>query len=158
MHMPNFGIIDVPISFGTIGGGTMPGRRFHQIKVDQTAKTSGKGAVSAIANERRAAAMTIDEQEVGIARLRGKRSEARRRRVLEGELRMAGKSLYDIGGALKHLSGTAMGNRVDYILPKFAAVPAICDLGRVKEMLEELKELQTLLDQLNHSASQMGID
>jgi hypothetical protein len=103
--------------------------------------------------------MTIEEKEAAISRLLRKRSEAKRRRAaLEGELRAAGKSLYDVGGALKHLSGSAMGSRVDYILPKFAAVPPICDLGRVKEMLEELKELQIRLDQLNHSASQMGVD
>jgi hypothetical protein len=103
--------------------------------------------------------MTIEEKEAAISGLLRKRSETKRRRIaLESELRTAGKSLHDIGGALKHLSGSTMGSRVDYILPKFAAVPAICDLARVKEMLEELKELQIKLDQLNHSASQMGID
>ncbi len=103
--------------------------------------------------------MTIGEREAAISGLLSKRSEARKRRIaLEGELRAAGKSLYDIGGALKHASAGTMVNRVDHILPKFATVPAICDLGKVKEVLEELKELQARLDQLNRSASQMGID
>jgi hypothetical protein len=103
--------------------------------------------------------MTMDEKEAAILGLLRNRSEAKRRRLaLEGELKTAGRSLYDIGGALKHVSGGTLGNRVDYILPKFAAVPEICDLGKVKEMLEELKELQARLDQLNRNASQMGID
>lgn len=103
--------------------------------------------------------MTTDEKEAAISGLLRERSEAKwRRTALETELRTAGKSLCDIGSALKNLSAGAIGSRVDYILPKFANVPAICDLNSMKEMLEELRELQKRLDQLNHSASQMGID
>jgi hypothetical protein len=103
--------------------------------------------------------MTIDEEEVAIAGLLKKRIEAKRRRAaLESELRIAGKSLYEVGGALKKVSCGSMGSRVDHILPMLAAVPAICDLGRVKMLLEELKELESRLDQLHHSASQLGID
>ena len=103
--------------------------------------------------------MTIDQKETAISGLLKERCEAKwRRTALENELRSAGKSLCDIGSALKNPSAGAMGNRVDYILPKFANVPVICDLKRMKEMLEELKELQMRLDQLNHRASQMGID
>jgi hypothetical protein len=111
------------------------------------------------ANEERVFSMTSDEKEAAISGLLRERSEAKwRRTALESELRTAGKSLYDVGSALKNLSAGAMGSRVDNILPKFANVPAICDLKRVKEMLEELKELQMRLDRLNYSASQMGID
>ena len=103
--------------------------------------------------------MTIDENEAAISGLLRERSEAKwRRTALESELRTAGKSLNDIGSALKNLSAGAMGNRVDHILPKFENVPPICDLKRVKEMLEELKDLQARLDQLNRSASRMEID
>jgi hypothetical protein len=103
--------------------------------------------------------MTTEEKEAAISGLLKERSRAKWRRLaLEGELRTAGKSLYDIGSALKNQSMGTMGSRVDYILPKFDNVPATCDLNRVREMLEELKELQTRLNQLNQSASQMGID
>ncbi len=103
--------------------------------------------------------MTIDKEEVASAGLLKKRIEAKRRRAaLESELRIAGKSLYEVGGALRNASCGSMGGRVDHILPMLAAVPAICDLGRVRILLEELKELESLLDQLNYSASQLGID
>jgi len=103
--------------------------------------------------------MTIDEREAEISRLSKKRSETKRRRAeLESELRTAGKSLYDIGGALKHVSGGAMGSRADCILSKFATVPEACGLGRLKEMLEELKEVQSRLDQLKHTAAKMEIE
>jgi hypothetical protein len=114
---------------------------------------------SGYAGERGAVSMQIDEREAEINGLLSKRSEARRRRAaLENELRTAGRSLSDIGGALKNLGGSTLGNRVDYILPKFANVPAICDLGRIKEMLHELKNVQTRLEQLKENASQLGID
>lgn len=87
------------------------------------------------------------------------RSDTRRRRAaLANELRTVGKSLHGLGGALKHASGSSMGGRVDHILPKLANVPAVCDLGRLKLMLEELKELETRLVQLNRSISEIGID
>ena len=103
--------------------------------------------------------MAIDEEAAAIAGLLKKRIEAKRHRAaLESELRIAGKSLYEVGGALKNVSCGSMGGRVDHILPMLAAVPAICDLGRVRILLEELKELESHLDQLNRSASQLGID
>jgi len=103
--------------------------------------------------------MAIDEEAAAIAGLLKKRIEAKRHRAaLESELRIAGKSLYEVGGALKNVSCGSMGGRVDHILPMLAAVPTICDLGRMKMLLEELKELESHLDQLNRSASQLGID
>jgi hypothetical protein len=109
--------------------------------------------------ERGADSMPADERDLAIRGLLTRRSEARRRRAaLATELRLAGKSLYDLGGALKHASGISLGSRVDHILPKFANVPAVCDLGRLKVMLEELKELEARLAQLNRSASEIGID
>lgn len=102
---------------------------------------------------------TIDERDAAIAILLKKRAEAKRRRVdLESELRAAGKSLYDIGGALRNVTGGSMGSRVDYILPKLAKVPAICDLGRLRILLEELKEVEVYLAQLKHNASEMEVD
>jgi len=103
--------------------------------------------------------MVLDEREAAVSVLLKKRSESRRRRTaIENELRAAGRSLYDIGGALKHVSNRTLRSRADDILTKFADVPEICDLGGMKKMLEELRELQILLDQLNRSASQMGLD
>jgi hypothetical protein len=100
-----------------------------------------------------------DERDAAIRGLLTKRSEARRRRAaLANELRLAGKSLYDLGGALKHASGNTIGNRVDHILPKLESVPAVCDLGRLKLMLEELKEVERWLAQLDQNASEIGID
>jgi hypothetical protein len=110
-------------------------------------------------NGRGSGSIPADERDVAIQRLLTKRSEARRRRAaLSTELRMAGTCLHDIGGALKHACGNSMGSRVDHILPKLANVPAVCDLGRLKLMLEELKELEAQLAQLNRSASEIGID
>jgi hypothetical protein len=102
---------------------------------------------------------SADERDAAIRGLLTKRGEARRRRAaLATELRTAGQSLYDLGGALKHASRSSMGSRVDRILPKLAKVPAVCDLERLKSMLEELKEVETRLAQLNRSASELGID
>jgi hypothetical protein len=103
--------------------------------------------------------MTIDEQDMAILRIVKERGEAKRRKVLiESELRAAGESLYDIGGALRHVNDASVQNGVESVLPKLANVPKICDLGRVKLMLEELKELENRLSQLNRSASDLGID
>jgi hypothetical protein len=103
--------------------------------------------------------MTINGNEATTSDLLRERAQAKwRRTALECELRTAGKSLYEIGSALKNMSAGATAGRVDYILPKFANVPPFCDLGKVKQMLEELKDLQMRLNQLNLSASQMDID
>jgi hypothetical protein len=111
------------------------------------------------ANNGKSGAVPGDERDAAIRGLLTMRSEARRRKAaLASELRMAGKSLYDLGGALKHASGNSLGSRVDHILPKLANVPPVCDLGRLKLLLEELKELESQLAQLNRSASEIGID
>jgi len=103
--------------------------------------------------------MAIDEKDDAILRLVRERSEAKRHRAeLKRELRETGKSLYDIGGALKYACGGRIGNGIDYLLPKLHSAPAICDLSRVTTMLEELKELETRLAQLNRIASEIGID
>ncbi len=103
--------------------------------------------------------MMDDEQDIVTAMLLTKRSETRRRRVaLQSELRTAGKSLYSIGGALKNLTPNSIRNRIDYILPIIARTSSICDLGGVRAMLEELKELEMQLAELNRGASSMGID
>jgi hypothetical protein len=106
--------------------------------------------------------MTSDEQEDAILRLVRERGEVKRHRAaLEKELREAGKSLYEIGSALKRACAGGMRNGrngVDYVLPKLHNVPAICDLSRVAAMLEELKKVETRLAHLNRIASEMGID
>ncbi|MGA9673645.1 MAG: hypothetical protein WBQ94_30920 [Terracidiphilus sp.] len=106
--------------------------------------------------------MTIGEQDDAILRLVRERGETKRHRAaLERELREVGKCLYDIGGVLKHACGSRIRNGrngIDYVLPKLHSVPAICDLSRVTTMLEELKEADSRLAQLNRIASEMGID
>ena len=103
--------------------------------------------------------MTIHEQDQEIVKLIRERGETRRRRAaLEKELRATGKSLYDIGGALRYACGARIAIGIDYLLPKLQSAPANCDLGRVTAMLEELKEIETKLAQLNRIASEMGID
>jgi hypothetical protein len=103
--------------------------------------------------------MITHEQDATVSGLLKKRIETRRRRAaIKSELRNAGKSLCDIGGALKHISGSSTSSRVDYILPKLETVPMNCDFARMKAMLEELKELEIRLVRLNHSDSQMEID
>jgi hypothetical protein len=111
------------------------------------------------ADARRSGPFPAGEGDAAIRGLLTLRSEARRRRAaLANELRTMGKSLYDLGGALKHARGNSMGSRVDHILPKLANVPAVCDLGRLRLMLEELKELDARLAQLNRTISEIGID
>jgi hypothetical protein len=103
--------------------------------------------------------MTIDEQDEAILRLVRERGEVKRQRAaLERELRTAGKSLYDIGAALKNASGGRIRNGIDDVLSKLHSVPAICDLRRVATMLEELKVVEVRLAQLNRIASEMGMD
>jgi len=131
---------------------------FNQPRTIETAKERGSACSRAATNLRGIVPMTLDD-DAAAAQLFRERSEARRHRAaLETELRTAGKSLHGIGGALRHLSCANIGNRVDHILRELADAPTICDLGRVRALLEELKELETRLDHLNRCASQMGID
>ena len=101
--------------------------------------------------------MKIHEQE--ILKLIRERTETKKRSaMLKNELRAAGKSLYDIGGALKHASPSQIGSRIDYLLPKLRSAQDICELGSVQARLEELREVETRLANLNRMASEMGID
>ncbi len=103
--------------------------------------------------------MAIDVRDATISGLLTKRNEAKRRKAaLESELRTAGESLHDIGGVLRYLNGASARSRTDYILQKLSHVPAICDLGGMRQMLEELKDLELRLAQLKQSTSQTGID
>ena len=110
-------------------------------------------------NERQVESITIDEREAELSEIWRARSEVKRRRaVLESEIRAAGESLYDVAGALKKVCEGTMGIRADHILRKFASLPHVCDLRRLEKMLEELKQLQMKLNQLNESAAQIGTD
>ena len=103
--------------------------------------------------------MKTDEQGTAILRLIRERLETRKRSaVLKSELRAAGRSLYDIGGVLKHVSPAKIGSRIDYILPKLRTAQGTCELGVVQARLEELKEVEMRLADLNRIASEMGID
>jgi hypothetical protein len=99
------------------------------------------------------------EQDSAILKLIRERLETKRRSaVLKHELRAAGKSLYDIGVALKHSSPGQIGNRIDYLLPKLRSAQDICELETVQARLEELKKVEMRLADLNRIASEMGID
>jgi len=104
--------------------------------------------------------MSGDEQDAAIVRLVKDRGEAKRRRsLLESELRAAGQSLWEIGTVLRSVVGSgSFPHTPESILPQIAKAPNICSLDRIKAMLEELKELQNRLEQLNRSASELGID
>ena len=103
--------------------------------------------------------MKIDEQDTAALKLIRERINAKRRSaVLKSELRAAGRSLYDIGGALKHASPSQIGSRINYLLPKLRSAQISCELGSVQARLEELREVEMRLADLNRIASEMGID
>jgi hypothetical protein len=103
--------------------------------------------------------MKTDEQATAVLKLIRERAETKKRSaVLKSELRAAGRSLYDIGGALKHSSPSQIGSRIDYLLPKLRSAQEICELGAVQALLEELKEIEMRLADLNRMASELGID
>lgn len=104
--------------------------------------------------------MSDEEQDAALLRLVKQRAEYKRRKTLiENELQLAGKSLYDIGSSLKHFggfNGPEFGIRV--VIPQIAAAPETCDLSRLKTLLEELSEIDGPLKELNQSAADLGID
>lgn len=104
--------------------------------------------------------MSGDEQDAAIVRLVKDRGEAKRRRaLLESELRAAGQSLWEIGGSLRSVkAGGSHQESPAYILPYVDKAPEICRLDRVKAMLEELRDLEGRISQLNRSAAELGID
>jgi len=103
--------------------------------------------------------MTNDKQDDAVLSLVRERIEIKRRRAsLKSELRAAGKSLYEIGSALKHASPDRIGSKIEYLLPKLRNAQNIWELGEVRARLEELKEVEARLAHLNRIASGMGID
>jgi hypothetical protein len=103
--------------------------------------------------------MKTEEQGTAILKLIKERIETKRRSaLLKSELRAAGRSLYDIGGALKHSSPGQIGSRIDYLLPKLRSAQESCELGLVQARLEELREVEMRLADLNRMASELEID
>jgi hypothetical protein len=103
--------------------------------------------------------VSIDEQDEAIARLVKQRSEARKRKaLLENELRTAGRSLWEIGSALKSIKAEGSFQETpEYILPEIEKAPKICSLDRIKSMLQDLQETQKLLAQFDRGLSELGI-
>jgi|ERR1035437_3608742 hypothetical protein len=102
--------------------------------------------------------MSNDEQDQAIVRIVKKRAELRKRKALiESELRAAGESLDDIGSSLKHISN---GNLEWYanIGKRIQEAPKICELTRIKEMIDELREIYAAFVELNRNAAEAGID
>jgi len=104
--------------------------------------------------------MSNEEQEVAILRLVKQRFEAKKRKtLLVNELRTAGQSLSEIGSALKSVNASGPSQETpEFILPQIDKAPSICGLERIKAMLEELRDTQKNLAQLNRSAADLGID
>jgi hypothetical protein len=104
--------------------------------------------------------MSNEEQDVAILRLVKQRFEAKKRKtLLENELRTAGQSLSEIGSALKSVNASGPSQETpEFILPQIDKAPSICRLERIKAMLEELRDTQKNLAQLNRSAADLGID
>jgi hypothetical protein len=103
--------------------------------------------------------MSDQEQDAAIVRIVKQTAEAKRRRtLLESELTTAGQSLWEIGRSLKAISGPEFIGAAAAILPQIDKAPDICALGRIRAMLEELKELEATLIQLKRSAAELHID
>ncbi|HSY31269.1 MAG TPA: hypothetical protein VLA42_04715 [Verrucomicrobiae bacterium] len=103
--------------------------------------------------------MSDQEQDDAILRIVKLRSEAKKRRtLLESELTTAGQSLWEIGRSLKAISGPEFIGAAAAILPQIDKAPDICELNRIRTMLEELKKLEATLIQLKRSATDLGID
>lgn len=103
--------------------------------------------------------MSGDEQDAALLRIVKQRSEAKKRKsLLESELRAAGESLYEIGGALRHVNGGSFPGFLDNILSRIAKAPDTCSLDRIRTKSKELQELEMTLAQLNRSATELGID
>ncbi|MHB2008819.1 MAG: hypothetical protein ACYCOX_12305 [Acidobacteriaceae bacterium] len=104
--------------------------------------------------------MSNEEQDAAILRLVKSRGDYKKRKaLLESELRAAGESLWQIGGSLRNVKGSGTYTETPgYILPEIEKAPDICDLSRIKAMLEELKALEITLCDLNRSARELGID
>jgi hypothetical protein len=102
--------------------------------------------------------MSSDEQDQAIVRIVKRRAELRKRKALiESELRAAGESLDDIGSSLKHISN---GTPEWYanLATKIQGSPEICELKRIKAMVNELGEIYGAFVELNRNAAEAGID
>jgi hypothetical protein len=89
------------------------------------------------------------------------RSEAKKRRnLLESELAVAGRTFSEIGKALAQLDApnTVTLGAPDYALKEIDEAPEICSLGKVKDMLVELKNLRVRVSELDRRAAQLGVD
>jgi hypothetical protein len=104
--------------------------------------------------------MSDAEQDIAIARLVKDRTAVRRQMaLLESELQAAGRAFFEIGGQLRNVKGVGSFNETPgAILSSVEKAPTICDLGRIKIMLEELRASEKTMAQLNHTASLLGID
>lgn len=104
--------------------------------------------------------MSGDEQDQAILRLVKQRHETKKRKAaLQSELREAGQRLWEIGGSLKSVcSESNAGQTPANILSSVKKAPDICGLERIKSMLEELRDAEQTIADLNRSAKELGID
>jgi hypothetical protein len=104
--------------------------------------------------------MTDNERDAGIVKLVRDRKEARERKVLlQRELRTAGQSLFEIGSGLRSVnSAGAVHETPGYLYQQVAKAPEICGLQRLGTMLGELRDVDSILAELNLAARDVGID
>lgn len=104
--------------------------------------------------------MSNAEQDAALLRLIRERSDAKRRRtLLESELRTAGRSLWSIGGILKDV--VSVGNAAyapSMALSEVNKAPRICDMESIRQMLQELDELQCQIETMDRQARDLGVD
>jgi hypothetical protein len=103
--------------------------------------------------------MSNTEEDAALLRFVRERSAAKQRRaLLESELRVAGRALFSIGGALREVTASGTANYTPrFILPEVQQAPEICGLDRIQQMLQELKDIQAQLEVMDRQAVELGI-
>src|SRR5665213_2927506 len=101
--------------------------------------------------------MSSDEQDAAILRLVKQRGEAKKRRaLLQNELRTAGQSLWEIGGALRNITPSGTFHETPgAVIPQIDKAPDICGLAQIRAMLAELKDVEKTIHELNRRASEL---
>ena len=104
--------------------------------------------------------MSDAEQQAALVRLILERNEAKKHKaLLESELGSAGRAFSEIGKALSLIDAPDMITLSvpDHALKEIDKAPEICSLGRVREMLIELREVRERVMNLDRRAKASGI-
>lgn len=104
--------------------------------------------------------MSDAEQQAALARLMLDRNEAKKHKaLLESELGSAGRAFSEIGKTLALIDAPNMVTlgAPDHALKEIDKAPEICSLGRVREMLVELKDVRERVMSLDRRAKASGV-